>query len=447
MGKHTVEINEDTKIRTAFLVGMQNQGRGPEEAASLTAELGELCDTLGLEIVGSIIAKQREPNPRLLIGQGKADEIIETAGRLGAEAIIFDDELSPSQQRNWEKLSELPVIDRQEVILDIFAEHARTSEAVLQVELARANYTLPRLKRRWTHLNRQRGRAGGMGLRGEGEQQIEEDSRMVRMRIAKLQTQLAEVQRHRIVQRSRRLRKPVPVASIVGYTNAGKSSLLNAMTQSDVLVADKLFATLDPTVRRFTLPGGQCLLLADTVGFIRNLPHSLVEAFKSTLEETVLADHIIEVLDASTPGFEERHETTVKVLEEIGAKPREAILVMNKVDLLPDTLTRQRLERRFPDALMCSARTGEGLDALARRLEAACDAASVHAELLVPHTRHDSLARIREASSILSERYEEEGVYLNVKIPRAAWPLAVPFQIDGNGGMNGTTKQTETHTG
>lgn len=431
MKNNEIQINneDEDKVTTAFLIGIQNQDCGPEECTELLNELAELVDTLGLDIAGAEIAKQREPNPKFLIGQGKAEELAEKAKNLGADVIIFDDCITPSQQRNWESLTDIAVIDRQEVILDIFAEHAKTSEAVLQVELARANYSLPRLKRKWTHLNRQRGRAGGMGLRGEGEQQIEVDSRITRMRIAKLKSQLKEVQRHRATQRLQRIRKPVPIAAIVGYTNAGKSSILNAMTNANVLVANKLFATLDPTVRKFTLPGGQNLLLADTVGFIRKLPHLLVEAFKSTLEETVLADHIIEVLDASSPGLEKRHETTMHVLDEIGANSKDAILVLNKIDMVTDDLTRTRIIRRFPDAILTSARTGEGLDTLAEVLEQACIESCTEATLIIPHSRHDALARIRETAAILSEDYDEEGAHLFVRIPPAAWPLAKPFLI------------------
>jgi len=266
-----------------------------------------------------------------------------------------------------------------------------------------------------------------MGLRGEGEQQIEVDSRMVRMKIAKLKSQLKEVQKHREVQRLKRLRKPVPVAAIVGYTNAGKSSLLNKMTTADVLVADKLFATLDPTVRRFDLPGGQPVLLADTVGFIRKLPHLLVEAFKSTLEETVLADHIIEVIDASSDNIKEHHETTISVLQELGITDRYPILVLNKIDRITDTLTRDRLKRTYPEAILCSAHTGEGLDELARRLEEECVRSQKTATLLLPHNRHDTLAKLRDACTILSESYDEQGIHLTLKVPRAAWALAEPF--------------------
>ncbi|MBQ6474562.1 MAG: GTPase HflX [Victivallales bacterium] len=417
---------EESLVSAAFLVGIQTDECGQEECAELLNELKALVDTLGIATVGQTIAKQREPNPRFLIGEGKTREICAQAERAGADVIVFDDILSPSQQRNWESVSSLPVIDRQQVILDIFAAHAHTSEAVLQIELARASYSLPRLKRRWTHLNRERGRAGGMGLRGGGEQQLELDSRLVRMRIARLRTQLADVQRHRQTQRSARITKPVPVAAIVGYTNAGKSSLLNAMTKAEVLVADKLFATLDPTVRRFQLPGGLPILLADTVGFVRKLPTLLVEAFHSTLEETVLADFILEVVDASSASLEEYHRTTLEILDQIGARSKDAILVFNKIDLL-DELSRRRLRNRYPEAIFCSARTGEGLSDIAEVLERAVDCSSREATLLIPHARLEALARLRESSSILAETYAEDGAHIRARIPRSAWKIAEPY--------------------
>lgn len=418
------------KITSAYLVGIQTNDCDLETCEDLLSELATLCGTLGLNVVGSEVAKQREPNPRFLIGSGKASEIAHRANSLGADAIIFDDSISPSQQRNWEQMADLAVIDRQEVILDIFAAHAKTNEAVLQVELARSNYSLPRLKRRWTHLNRQRGMAGGMGMRGEGEQQIELDSRIVRMKIAKLKSQLEAVQKHRDIQRLQRLRKPVPTAAIVGYTNAGKSSLLNAMTGADVLVENKLFATLDPTVRKFEMPGGQTLLLSDTVGFIRKLPHLLVEAFKSTLEEAKLTDIIIEVLDVSTPGLEERHDTTMKVLREIGADARNALLVLNKMDAIPSELERQRIIHRYPDGIPCSALTGEGLQELAAILEKACVASWIRAELCIPHAKSFVLAKIREAGSIISESYDEDGIHVVAHVPKAAWPLAKEYAVE-----------------
>ena len=405
----------------AFLIGIFSQ---PEEAAAaeeLVNELAELADTLEMEVVGSRIVRIREPNPKLLIGEGKAQEIVQLAENAEADVIVFDDFLTPSQQRNWEQLSSLAVIDRQEVILDIFAAHAKTNEATLQVQLAQANYSLPRLKRRWTHLNRQGGKAGGMGAKGEGEQQLEIDSRVIRNNIAKLKRQLEDVQQHRKIQRAKRLRKPVPVAAIVGYTNAGKSSLLNAMTHAGVLSENKLFATLDPTVRRYRLPGGQDVLLADTVGFIRKLPHTLVEAFKSTLEETALADFIIEVCDASATGLDDRHETTLNVLDEIGAGDKPIVMVLNKMDLVTEPIEINRLKTRYPDAVFASTVTGLGLDEIAERVEMFVDAESKIFSLVIPHDRYGCITQIRANCSIISEEYDNDGVHLSVKAPKSQW--------------------------
>ncbi|MBR4371018.1 MAG: GTPase HflX [Victivallales bacterium] len=405
----------------AFLVGIFSQPEETATAEELVNELAELADTLEMEVVGSRVVRIREPNPKLLVGEGKAQEIVQLAENAEADVIVFDDFLTPSQQRNWEQLSSLAVIDRQEVILDIFAAHAKTNEATLQVQLAQANYSLPRLKRRWTHLNRQGGKAGGMGAKGEGEQQLEIDSRVIRNNIAKLKRQLEEVQQHRKIQRAKRLRKPVPVAAIVGYTNAGKSSLLNAMTHAGVLSENKLFATLDPTVRRFRLPGGQDILLADTVGFIRKLPHTLVEAFKSTLEETALADFIIEVCDASAAGLDDRHETTLNVLDEIGAGDKPIVMVLNKMDLVTEPIEINRLKTRYPDAVFASTINGMGLDELAERVEAFVDAESKVFSLVIPHDRYGCITQIRANCSIISEEYDNDGVHLSVKAPKSQW--------------------------
>lgn len=408
--------------KKAFLIGTYGQDTTIELATEMLDELAELVDTLGLELVGRQLVRIREPLPKLLLGPGKAQELSQLADEAEADVIIFDDFLTPSQQRNWETLSGLAVIDRQEVILNIFAVHARTNEARLQIQLAQANYSLPRLKRKWAHFSRQggMGSGGAHGAKGEGEQQLELDSRLVRMQIAKLRAQLEDVTRRRTIQRARRLRKPVPVAAIVGYTNAGKSSLLNRLTGADVLAEDKLFATLDPTVRRLTLPGGQDILLADTVGFIRKLPTTLIEAFKSTLEETALADYVIEVVDATAPALEEHHRTTTETLEQIGAGKKPTLLVLNKVDRLDDPIARRRLLLRHPDALLVSAHQGDGLDELVRQLELLVSADAQETTLLIPYARQDVLGEVRDACTLLSEEYLDCGLKLVVKAPKSA---------------------------
>ena len=320
----------------ALLLGLQNAGQSPEEAEALLEELTELTSNLGIVTPVRLVARLREPNPRFLLGAGKTAEIIALAKEHQCGLIIFDDELHPAQQRNWEAESGLIVIDRQEVILDIFAARARTREARLQVELAQAEYFMPRLRRAWSHLSRQRG--GGVNARGEGETQLELDQRIVRDRIQRLRADLATVRKQRGVQRRQRLRVPLPTAAIVGYTNAGKSSLLNALTGAQVLAADKLFATLDPATRRLRLPSGRILLLTDTVGFVRRLPHRLVEAFKATLEEALVADLLIHVVDASSPEAVAHHTTTLSVLRELGDAHARIITVFNKLDRVDDPL-------------------------------------------------------------------------------------------------------------
>src|SRR3954471_11035138 len=320
--------DKPAKLERAFLVGVQTSDMKDGEAAELLGELRELVENLRITVTRSTLVNLRRPNPSLLLGSGKTDEIIAEAKADGADVIVFDEALSPAQQRNWEELSGLAVIDRQEVILEIFADRAHTREAILQVALARMEYSLPRLTRAWTHLSRQRGK-GAMG--GEGETQLEVDRRIVRDRIAHLKEELKKVVSQRDVQRRKRQRIPIPTCAIVGYTNAGKSTLLNSLTGAQVLAANKLFATLDPTTRQLVLRGNQKLLVTDTVGFIRRLPHGLIEAFKATLEEALVANFLIHVLDVTAPNLAAHHETTMSVLKELGADEGKRILtVFNK---------------------------------------------------------------------------------------------------------------------
>jgi GTP-binding protein HflX len=418
----------------ALLVAVEHAApRGGEPVTmgseATLAELQQLTDTLGVETAASTLVRIREPQPRFLIGSGKADEIVAQAQAAGAELIVFDDPLSPSQQRNWEKLAKMPVIDRQEVILDIFKLHARTKEAVLQVELAKARYDLPRLRRRWLHFSRQRGMGGGMGGgRGEGEQQVELDARMIRNRIARLQELLAEVTKVRHNQRGLRKKKAVPTAAIVGYTNAGKSCLFNRLTDSGVLVQDKLFATLDPTMRRLPLPGKQELLLTDTVGFVRKLPHQLVEAFKSTLEVVTDADFLIEVLDVTSPEVETHHDTTWAVLSEIGASLLPVITVYNKTDLLVDPQAQQRLRRKNHDALFLSAQTGDGVPKLLERLAAQIAHTRRQVELHLPPERYDILALLHRTSQILELEYTGDGIRVSASVPPAVAGQLAEFE-------------------
>ena len=413
------------KPERAFLIGVQTQKMPPGEAAELLAELQELVENLHLAIVGTALINLRAPVSATLLGSGKTAELIEQAKAAGADVIVIDEALTPGQQRNWEELSGLAVIDRQEVILEIFADRAHTREAILQVALARMEYSLPRLTRAWTHLSRQRG-AGSMG--GEGETQLEQDRRVVRDRIAHLKVELANVVLQRSVQRRKRLRVPLPTAAIVGYTNAGKSSLLNALTGAHVLAEDKLFATLDPTTRQLVLPGNEKLLVTDTVGFIRRLPHGLVEAFKATLEEVIIAGFLIHVLDVTNPNFEQHHVTTLAVLAELGAADQPILTVFNKVDLADDTMRRRALQL-VPDALFVSARTGAGLDALAGRCRELIAGQFEPTTLLVPHDRYDVIARLHQLGHIHEQEHAEDGVHIQGRFPASQAGFFAPFVV------------------
>lgn len=431
-----IDVRERPRmVERAFLVGVYLKGEAAAEAEDLLRELRELVTTLGIGIVGQACVDTRTWQARLLLGSGKAAEIQEQMKALGADCLVFDNELTPAQQRNWEAETGVTVIDRQEVILDIFGERAKTREAKLQVELARMEYNLPRLKRAWGHLSRQGGGGGGGGggaHRGEGEQQIEMDRRMVRERISSLKQDLQDVRNHRATQRKERSRIPLPHAAIVGYTNAGKSSLLRALSGAEVYVADKLFATLDTTTRRIDLPNGRPLLVTDTVGFVRRLPHRLVESFKATLEEAVLSDFLVHVLDLSAPQAEAFHATTLEVLQELGADQKRILTVFNKVDLCTDPGLRRAAALHHPDAVFVSARSGEGLDLLRERMADLLADQVKHVTLCVPYDQSQWLARLHDQGQVHRCQYEPEGVRVDAILPRrlaeavARWELQSP---------------------
>ncbi len=425
-----IEVREKPKmVERAYLVGVQQPADGEDTIRQLLTELAELVNTLGIAVIGSTVARIREPAPRLFLGSGKAADIIAEAKALGCDCLAFDVELSPAQQRNWESESGVCVIDRQEVILDIFSERARTREAVLQVALARAEHSLPRLKNAWTHLSRQRG-GGGVTQRGEGEAQIELDSRMVRQRIARLKRELTDVVRHRDTQRKLRERVPVPTAAIVGYTNAGKSTLLNALTGAAVLVEDKLFATLDPTTRKCALPSGQKILLTDTVGFVRRLPHQLVDAFKATLEEAVVADILIHVLDASNPEVEQHAETTLAVLKELGAADKRVLTVYNKFDRVSGDNGKPAYGTNGkPDTFRVSAVTGGGLPTLLESLDDVLREQLNVREFLIPHEHYEIVARLHAAGVVRHERAEDDGIHIVGSIPPRLTGLVERFAV------------------
>jgi GTPase len=412
--EHDAEGILSTFAETALLIVPRFSGQSDHDCSAALAELKSLTDTMGLVVQDGIVALVREPKSRYLFGSGKAREIAELADDLEVDCIIFDEDLSPSQQRNWEALTRRCVIDRHEVILDIFATRASTREAVLQVGLARMEYSLPRLTRAWTHLSRQRG--GRRGTRGEGETQLEVDRRIVLRKIARMKEELVQVRRNRTTMRKQRESVPVPTAAIVGYTNAGKSSLLHKLTGADLLIEDKLFATLDPTTRRIKLEGGNELLLTDTVGFIRKLPHDLVDAFKSTLEETVLADFLLHILDASNPEVEDHMNVTRQVLQEIGAGEKPVLTCFNKIDVC-DEMTRDHLMLQYPGAVFFSVHTGEGLEKLPLALEEMLYSGLEVDRFLIPPDRHDLVALVHRNGKVRREEYSEAGILMVAMVP------------------------------
>lgn len=416
------DVREKPKmVERALLVGGYFDRREAGEAEDLVEELRELVETLGIAVIARECVMVRELNPRYLVGKGKAAELMAQAKALECDCIIFDNELSPAQQRAWESESGLCVIDRHEVILDIFAMRARTNEARLQVELARLEYSLPRLTRMWAHLDRQGGTSGGGGAgaaRGEGETQLETDRRLANKRIDKVKAELEEVKRNRENQRKERSRVPVPHVAIVGYTNAGKSSLLNRMTGSEVVAKNQLFVTLDTTTRRTELPDGQNILLTDTVGFVRRLPHDLVQSFRATLEEAVNADFLIHVVDASDPRAVEFYKTTTSVLQELGAGDKRVVLALNKTDLIEDEGRLQELQARFPEAVAISVKSGAGMDKLTHRLHEMLLDRVVRLKVAIPMNRLDLVSIAHQEGKVLRERYTEDGVRMVCVLPK-----------------------------
>jgi len=406
----------NTRTERVFLVGIELKSRKDWEASDSLEELAELATTAGGEVVGEGVQKLEAPNPATFIGKGKADEFAAQCKRLDVDTIIFDDELSPAQSRNLEKIFNGKVLDRTSLILDIFAQRARTREGKLQIELAQLQHLLPRLTRFWGHLSRQK---GGIGMRGgEGETQLETDRRRVQDRIAKIRDELEVVRRQRSTQRNARQRNQWPLASIVGYTNAGKSTLLNKLTGADVLAENKLFATLDPTTRRLRLPSNQNVLLTDTVGFIRKLPHGLVEAFKATLEEVVQADLLVHVVDVSHPQTKEQVDSVDAVLKEIGAEGKPTLMVFNKVDLLNGS--REVLNRfleKYPHGVAISAESGDGVPMLLAELGSQIRPLREFVELAVPHEKSGVIARLHEVAQVVERRYNGKTARFKARIP------------------------------
>jgi len=407
-------VDPRPKAERAFLISIEFEDIKKEEAASLLRELGGLAKTLGLEVAGSMPVKLRDRTASLFVGTGKADEIAAAAKAENADSIVFDHPLTPMQQRNWEELSGLKVYDRAELIIKIFSSRALTREASLQVELAKLEYSLPRLTHSYGGLSRQRG--GRYGTKGSGEQKLELDRRKIELRIHEIKDEMKDVRKSRDVQRKKRERIQVPRAAIVGYTNTGKSSLLNALTEAQVLAEDKLFATLDPTTRRLILRSGASLLLTDTVGFVRNLPHGLVDAFKATLEEASSADLLIHVADASDPEVESRMATTEKVLSEIGAGDLPKILVLNKVDIAEAGVV-DAWQRLHPEGLPISVKTKQGLEGLSALIEKMLTAGMEEIVVAIPHSEYALVPLIRREGSVIEERSEDEFTIVKCRVP------------------------------
>ena len=426
-----VTVSEERRER-AVLVGVDRPGAAWPLASSL-AELERLVDTAGADVVAVTSQRLEAPNPKTFIGTGKAEEVADLARAHAADLVVLDDELTPSQQANLEKAvgRDVKVIDRTALILDIFGLHATSKEGRLQVRLAQNEYLLPRLRGMWAHLASNR-MGGGVGSRfGEGESQLEVDRRMVRKRITSIKRELAHLSEVRAVQRESRYESGMFKVALAGYTNAGKSSLLNRLTDADVLAYDKLFATLDSTTRRFELPEGREITITDTVGFIQKLPTTLVEAFKSTLDEIAGADLVLHVVDASAEEREAQITAVEEVLGQIGAQDIRRVLVFNKCDLL-DAEELDALRARHAQAQFVSAATGEGIEALVDHVARVASASDARLDVLVPYKRGDLVSLAHERCRILSETHEEEGTRLVMLAAPSFAEAFRPFVVDGD---------------
>jgi GTP-binding protein HflX len=407
-----------------FVLAVLGQGVEPDDEL---AEIRELARTAGVEPVGAVVQHRARPAQRTYVGKGKLEELKQRFGDAGAESLLVDDELDPSQQRFLENALDTRVIDRTQLILDIFAQHATSAEGKLQVELAQLEYNLPRMRGMWQHLERL---GGGVGTRGPGESQLESDRRTARRRITLLRRRLKELEKQRATRRRERKRNETPTVALAGYTNVGKSTLLNTLTGADVSVEDQLFHTLDPTTRGFDFEGRR-YLVTDTVGFIRRLPHHLVEGFASTLEETLVADIVLHVVDASAADDEqERQRDAVgDVLHEIGAGELPVVIVLNKIDRV-DPLGRRRLTNRFPDAAQVSALTGEGLEQLKSELARRFEDRWERVRLLVPYAEGGRLAELYALGAPVEEREDTpDGVLVIARLPRREVPRFAPFLV------------------
>jgi GTP-binding protein HflX len=410
------EVDLDVLRQRALLVGTGIGTRGTEAAESSLDELARLTDTAGADPVELVLQRRDVPDPATYIGSGKAKELQELADALDIDLVVFDDELTPAQQRNLERLFKVDVVDRVALILDIFAQHARSQEGMVQVELAQLRYRLPRLRGRGNQLSQQ---GAGIGTRGPGETQLEVDRRRILSRVAKLERDLERLGRHRATQRKGRRRRGIPTVALVGYTNAGKSTLLNRLTTADVLVEDRLFSTLDATTRRLRLAGGETVLLSDTVGFVQRLPHQLVESFQSTLEEVADADLLLHLVDVASPDAPQQIRAVRAVLAEIGADMVPELLVFNQADRASPGDVKALL-LAHPQAVVVSAMTGDGVNVLLGTIAARLRALAPIVELSVPYERGDVVAALHREGEVLVEVHAEAGTRVRARLSAAA---------------------------
>ena len=409
-----IETRPKRTHERALLIGLEKQGVSKWDLQDSLEELAELASSAGAEVVDTVTQKLARPTAPYYIGKGKAESLKPALQDRQVTSVIFDDELSPAQGRNLENLLSRKVLDRTQLILDIFAQRARSREGRLQIELAQLQYLLPRLTRMWHHLSRQ---TGGIGTRGPGETQLEVDRRRVQERIARLERELESVRKTRAVQRQGRKRHQWPVAAVVGYTNAGKSTLLNLLTGADVLAENKLFATLDPTTRSFVLPNKQRVLLTDTVGFLRKLPHTLIESFKATLEEVSEADLLIHIVDLSHPRVDDQMEAVDNVIKELDAFGKQTVIVFNKIDNLPNGELADTYCSRFPGSVAISARTGEGVNKLVQALQDTLSAWRLRSHFKIPASESALIAEIHRVGHVLELKYEDNDAIIVAHVP------------------------------
>jgi GTP-binding protein HflX len=421
----------------ALLVGLELAEDSKWDHAESLQELGELVKSAGGEVVETMIQRRQAPTAAYYIGPGKANELALLCKKENVGTVIFNDELSPAQSRNLEKVFERKILDRTQLILDIFAQRAKSKDGKLQIELAQLQYLLPRLTGMWTHLSRQ---SGGIGTRGPGETQLEVDRRRVTEKIARLSRELDDVRQHRTIQRQGRLRQHWPIVSLVGYTNAGKSTLLNRMTHAEVYAADKLFATLDPTTRQFVLPNKQKLLITDTVGFLKQLPHHLIESFKATLEEVSEADLLLHVVDLSHPLYEQQMAAVQTVLEELNAWGKQMIIIFNKIDRVTNPALIDYCLQKYPHSVAISAKTGEGLDQLFSEIEHQVKSWRLRVKLLLPNHLTALIAELHQVGRVLDISYQGDMIALTAHVPPQLQGKVKPYMVpDDDGDLHART--------